>query len=672
MVGEQYHDDSKGSQAKGMLDRRSYMRLAGAASAGVALGGGGLTAAGSESAEAAPTVLDDFEDGDLSEYAGTTGQFTVEQSTAMEGSYRLKATDSYAKIAHSTDSPRGNEYKCRLQSGSGSSSKPGLLVSVQDRSHPMDNCYWLSLNVPGDELALLKRENASTTFLDTASVALSEGTEYRGAIELASDTVKAVLYDASGSQLAETATISDTTFTGGYFGFYNGGSPGYPCYFDYVTRSPLPTNEGSALVIDDFEDGDLSEYTFDRGAAGASVVSTPTHSGSYALAISNDNTELISTSGLPNYPVAGDTFSTWVRGTNGADDLDVTYGVQDHDNRYFVNVEIQNGAIRLSRYENANSTILAADSGFTLSEDTWYELKIDWARDGTHTVRIYAPDGTKLGQCTATDGTWTCGGFGYDAFLASSGGTAYFDHATITETRTLGSFEYNLDGWSADSGNSLARVSKTDQSACITHGDHALEVTTNGDSEPIINTQRIRSADLSNHPCLLADVLPASVENTDSPVTFRFRYHHTDPGGVEESPEMTVSQKHGGRICWDMSGLSSTKLANPDRLDIAWYPEEHPPGSSFDYNGVTYVDNAFLTDDRNQVTHGRWVRKQCDLERAYGLMTDQVIQSESDTAQEGVYQYQDGTEVSYKVEKLQNGDVEESCDGDTFRWGVSS
>jgi hypothetical protein len=94
---------------------------------------------------------------------------------------------------------------------------------------------------------------------------------------------------------------------------------------------------------------------------------------------------------------------------------------------------------------------------------------------------------------------------GIVAFVASSGGTAYFDHAEITETRTLGSFEYNLDGWGTDSGSSLGRVHQGTEPAPITHGEYALEVAINGDIEPIIHTPGVRSAALSNHPCLLAD-----------------------------------------------------------------------------------------------------------------------------------------------------------------------
>jgi len=65
------------------------------------------------------------------------------------------------------------------------------------------------------------------------------------------------------------------------------------------------------------------------------------------------------------------------------------------------------------------------------------------------------------------------------------------------------------------------------------------------------------------------------------------------------------------------------------------------------------------------------MEKQQELKRAHGPMVNQVIQSETDTTQDGVYRYQDGTEVSYHVKRLQNGNVEETCDGETLTWEVS-
>jgi hypothetical protein len=341
------------------------------------------------------------------------------------------------------------------------------------------------------------------------------------------------------------------------------------------------------------------------------------------------------------------------------------YGVQDFENRYYAYVDINSGTIRIRKKESGSITTLAEQTGVGLSTGTWYEVEIDWEIGGTHTLTVYDTGSSQLGQVSISNETqWTSGGIGYNAHT-SNGASGYFDLISVSETRNLGSFDTALDGWTATGSNSLSRVDETQQPAAVTQGSHALEVTINSDPEPVIqNETRIRHADLQNHPCLLTDVLPSSVENSSSAVTFRFRYHHSN--GVEESHEMTVDQQYGGRICWDMSGLSTTKLTNPERLEIVWYPQDHPPGSGFDYNGVVYVDNVRLTDNRNYVAMTRCVRKRCDLERTHGLRVGTVVQSESDTVQNGAFEYEDGTQISYSIELLSDGDRQLDIDGDTF------
>lgn len=145
------HNDgmSCDEQSNGIINRRRFLKLT-SASAGASLGGVGLGAFESGMAQAA-SVLDDFEDGDISEYSGTVGEFDVVSSGSLEGSYSLKTIDNYGKLGHdSVSTPRGYEYKCRVQSGSGSGGKPGLLTCVQNTSYPMSNCYWVSLDVPSD------------------------------------------------------------------------------------------------------------------------------------------------------------------------------------------------------------------------------------------------------------------------------------------------------------------------------------------------------------------------------------------------------------------------------------------------------------------------------------------------------------------------------------------
>ena len=113
------------------------------------------------------------------------------------------------------------------------------------------------------------------------------------------------------------------------------------------SQSVRAAQESPCNTVENFEDTDLSEYEFDRGKSGASLVTSPTYSGGYALEISGTNTEMISMNGLEHYPAAGDVFSTWVRGTNNADRINITYGVQNHLNRYFARINPEQGHVAL-------------------------------------------------------------------------------------------------------------------------------------------------------------------------------------------------------------------------------------------------------------------------------------------------------------------------------------
>lgn len=450
------HNDgiSLGDQPNGIINRRRFLKLT-SASAGASLGGIGLSTFESSTAAAA-SVLDDFEDGDISEYSGTVDEFDVVSSGSLEGSYSLKTIDNYGKLGHdSVSTPRGYEYKCQVRAGSGSGGKPGLLTCVQNTSYPMNDCYWISLDVPNDELDLFRREGGTSNSLDSVSVSLSEGTEYRIAMELASDTVKGVIYDSSGSQLAATSAVSDATYSSGNLGYYVGGSPGYPVFIDYVTKvsidssgSPDDTDSNSFVIAEDFENkNSLDDYEFDRDESGARIINEhaqwddnysspniygPAYSGARALEISGTNTEMISTSGLDNYPSAGDTFACWVMAVDGAAKANITYGVQSHTNRYYVHLNFQDDELLLMKYADGSSVVLdSVKSGITRSYDTWYWLEIYWYTDGSHEVELYDIHDNELALLHGSDSTWTSGGIGFDAYLASSGGTVYFDDYII-------------------------------------------------------------------------------------------------------------------------------------------------------------------------------------------------------------------------------------------------
>lgn len=270
--------------------------------------------------------------------------------------------------------------------------------------------------------------------------------------------MKGVVYDSSGSQLAATSAVSEATFSGGNLGYYVGGSPGYPVYIDYVTKTSLSSSGGDSsdaftdssqkIVADSFNTENFDPYDIERGASGASFVRPNDYSGSNpfgcvyqgtsSLKFSGENTEMISRPGdsLPDleaYPSAGDSFTCYFMATDGADKLNITYGVQNHTDRYYVHIDLKNDKVMSMKYKGGSSHVLdSIESGFTLSEDTWYYITVHWTTDGKHDVYLYDLNENTIAEVEGLDSEWTSGGIGFDAYNGD-GGTVYFDEFYIGE-----------------------------------------------------------------------------------------------------------------------------------------------------------------------------------------------------------------------------------------------
>ncbi|MFC4553481.1 MULTISPECIES: hypothetical protein [Halorussus] len=484
------------------IDRRSYLQTVGATGAGLALGGTGVSTLGSEPAAASLKsndevgffIIDDFEDDDLSEYTfdkGSSGASIVDNPTYHgDDVLQISGTDTEMISTSGLDyyPAAGDTFRYWVRGHNGAD-RINLTYGVQDHQ----NRYFARVNPVQGSVALYRYENGSATLLADKGVSLSQDTWYEAEIAWSSTGDHTfTLSDAAGNQVAQISA-TDPTWSSGGVGYDAYLSDGGTVYIDYVTKGTRDPSDG-CLIVDNFQDGDLNEYRFDRGSSGASVVTSPTKTGEYALEIAGTSTEMISTAGLNHYPSAGSTMSYWIRGTNGADRTNFTYGVQDHTNRYFVRVNPEQGALGLYRTENGTSTKLAG-TGVALSQDTWYEVDIEWARDGTHTVTLFNSSGTQLAQISATDSTWSSGGVGYDAYLSGSE-AAYFDGVTIDDLDDTGegviveNFEDgDLSEYSFDRGSSGASV----VSSTTFDGSYALQISGT-------NTEMIRTSGLPKEP----------------------------------------------------------------------------------------------------------------------------------------------------------------------------
>lgn len=266
-----------------------------------------------------------------------------------------------------------------------------------------------------------------------------------------------VTLSQNGSEVTSfsyTESSSDPQHTATGVGFAGYLSSGETAQFDYATTSGSSDSGGGGSTtfynksnIDSFENADqkIDEYKFDRGQSGAEIVTDsestgtqvhgPTYAGLQALKISDSSaTEMISLTGdgLSNYPEAGDSIKCYVKASGGADNFNFSWGVQGHQNRYYVKVKPESDAMYLFKLKDGSGTVLGSENGLSMSQGSWYSLEVEWETGGTQTVELYDLEGNTLAECTGTDSEWSTGGIGFDAYL-DSGETVYFDECVIVE-----------------------------------------------------------------------------------------------------------------------------------------------------------------------------------------------------------------------------------------------
>jgi hypothetical protein len=265
------------------------------------------------------------------------------------------------------------------------------------------------------------------------------------------------------------------------------------------------------------------------------------------------------------------------------------------------------------------------------------------------------------------------------------------------DTVVLGDFEDGLDGWRTNGGNELEQITDEDIPAGVTSGEHALAVTINGDSYPMVeNSRQVKGADFASYPYLGVSVI-AVVDGIENDIRFRFRLQHSAGSGnpadgsgsndrdgsqnkkfnVAVSEWKSVSQLRLRDLQWDMSDLSTEVREAAKRLEIVWYIEGHKPESGprggatgdVDYEGFTVFDNVRLYESSAVTEAQRSLQFERDLHRDHGMIVERNFEYERDRLERGTLLFVDGTEVSYTFEVLGDNKYEHTIDGETFRIG---
>ncbi len=174
-------------------------------------------------------------------------------------------------------------------------------------------------------------------------------------------------------------------------------------------------DEDGPGVVDDFEDGDLSEYV---GATGHYEITTdePVATGEYSLKNVSGSDALVSShADLPRYPRAGDRFAAKVAATETTSVMGIAFGIESHENFYFVrtwNDRIQFYRVTEDEWSTPEYTKLAESDPIDVEIGDIYEYVVDWGTDGAIEIELQDADGETAGSVSATDSTHLYGGFG--------------------------------------------------------------------------------------------------------------------------------------------------------------------------------------------------------------------------------------------------------------------
>lgn len=170
-------------------------------------------------------------------------------------------------------------------------------------------------------------------------------------------------------------------------------------------------------IVDDFEDGDMSEWF---GNTGRSTVQTGTvWNGTYALGHytpGDGKYPIASTSGLPYYPQAGDTFriyfypntTDYVGHLGWAQQNNSINGSTTTGAGYEVKIRSSNCGGEFDILKDESNISNGSISGIT---NQWNYVEIVWGGSGSIDATVYAAsDDSQIANVSATDSTYTSGG----------------------------------------------------------------------------------------------------------------------------------------------------------------------------------------------------------------------------------------------------------------------
>jgi len=192
--------------------------------------------------------------------------------------------------------------------------------------------------------------------------------------------------------------------------------------------------------IDDFEDGNMSEWILTAGTSSGTQSQT-VYEGSEAAVVKESGGSAVwaSEKGLDRYPVAGDTFEArvYIRDAGKSEQAFLIFGANDTTGSGFYRLKMDapgtsSAELELEKSKDGTGTTLDEDTTVGAPEGTWFRVRVAWGINGQITATVYDGAGAEITTLQATDEMSEGGGIRMQVYNSE----AYFDALEITSSET--------------------------------------------------------------------------------------------------------------------------------------------------------------------------------------------------------------------------------------------
>lgn len=220
-------------------------------------------------------------------------------------------------------------------------------------------------------------------------------------------------------------------------------------YYDNVAVNTTSSSTATFIAADDFEDNNISEYSgqtsdFQTNAAfnfGGSYGLSAVVPGNFSNGGMSRFDQTVSQGEIIRY-------RQYIDVDDGdSDEICTLFGVQapvSGFQNYGVCMELF-GTERVSLVKNARRNdsftpvvkLATSSAAFTTAGTGWYEVEIDWQTDDSIDVTVFDPAGSLLASVSATDSTYSSGGYGFTYWTNNGGWDSFLSRPRLNQEPTI-------------------------------------------------------------------------------------------------------------------------------------------------------------------------------------------------------------------------------------------